>query len=262
VSEYHETVGAIRRACVSICDHWEGSLDGPRVAGKVGGSNASAEAPPPVSLAVLDDRRDAHGDLAHWARVVLDLVTDIEGRTLAWQAPTDEQEQPAALARFIEHWADTLARTDIAEAELCAEELAEHARKLKAHALPDRRDWMPIGDCPVTVADTDGNSVPCGAKVRAYPDRQFIACPGCGTEDTLAWWMSQIVPEASDLAPASTVIASIAARTYRIIDPALLRKWASLDHIKRHGKDTKGRTLYSVAAVLAYATKGEKEEAA
>jgi|SRR5690348_8236743 len=281
MTERYQTVGAIRRACNDISDHWEGSLSGPRVTGSIGGSAGSKEPPTPVGVDVLDARRDAHGDLAHWARVVLELVVDGEGRRMTWTLP-DDDTQPLALAAFVSHWAERLADIDQAEAELCAEELAKHGHKLKALALPDRRDWMPIGDCPVTVADADGNSVECGATVRAY-DRvaestawtseadgagrkieriQFIRCPGCGTEDTLAWWMSQIIPEGSDRATASEVIAYVAMCAGLILHHDQIRKWASLGNIQRHGKDVKGRTLYSSAAVLAYARRQEKEAVA
>lgn len=259
MSDTHEVIGAIRRACYAIVDYWDGSLDGPRVAGRVGGGSTSGEPPLPVSAVVLDDRRDAHTDLAHWARVILEVVVDGEGRRMTWRIPTDEQQQPPALAAFVAHWAERLTSLDRAEAELCAEELAAHADKLRHHALPDRRDWMPIGECPVTVADADGNPVPCGAKVRAYAERQFIACPGCGTEDTLAWWMSQIVPEGSDLAPADAVIACVTSRTFRPLTHEQIRQWASRGFIQRHGKDVKGRTLYSSAAVLAYVQTQAKE---
>lgn len=266
MTDNFELVGSIRSACVAISDHWEGSLNGPRVAGRVGGGSGSKDAPPPVSLDILDVRRDAHADLAHWARVVYDLVRNGEGGRISQRITTDEPNQPEALAAFIEHWADGLVHADPNEAELCASELAEHGRKLKQLALPDRRDWMPIGDCPVTVADAQGNSVTCGASLRAYPDRddvhRFVKCPSCGTEDTLHWWMSQIVPEGSDRATATEVIAFVAMMGGLILHHDQIRKWASLGNVQRHGKDVKGRTLYSSAAVLAYARDRTKEEAA
>ena len=262
MSDNYELVGSIRRACNDIADHYEGALDGPRRGGSVGGGSGSKEPPLPVSAHILDVRRDTHTDLAHWARVVYELVRNGEGGQISQRITDDEQQQPMALAAFIGHWAQGLADADQGEAELCAEELRGHADKLRRLALPDRRDWMPIGDCPVTVADPAGNPVACGVKVRAYPDKQFIQCPGCGTEDTLAWWMSQIVPEGSDRATATQVIAYVAMRGSLILHHDQIRKWASLGHIKRHGKDVKGRTLYSSAAVLAYAEKQTKEEVA
>jgi hypothetical protein len=74
--------------------------------------------------------------------------------------------------------------------------------------------------------------------------------------------MSQIVPEGSDKATATEVIAYVAMRGSQIIHHDQIRKWASLGHILRHGKDVKGRTLYSSSAVLAYAQQQTKEEVA
>ena len=91
---------------------------------------------------------------------------------------------------------------------------------------------------------------------------QFIKCPGCGTEDTIDWWISQIVPEGSDKATATEVIAYVAMRGGEILHHDQIRKWKSLGHIRGHGKDVKGRTLYSSAAVLAYAMTKTKEAAA
>jgi hypothetical protein len=125
---------------------------------------------------------------------------------------------------------------------------------------------MALGECPVTVADAQGNSVPCGTPLRAYPDEdethRFVKCHGCGTEDTIEWWMSQIVPEAADHTHAKAIIACVAMRTGTLVTDTLLWKWASRGFIQRHGKDLKGRTLYSSAAVLAYVQHQIKEEAA
>jgi hypothetical protein len=74
--------------------------------------------------------------------------------------------------------------------------------------------------------------------------------------------MSQIVPEGSDLAHADAVIACVTMRTFQPLTHGQLRQWAYLGNIQRHGKDTKGRTLYSSKAVLAYAQHQIKEEAA
>jgi hypothetical protein len=262
----YQLVGAIRRACIAIRDHYEGSLDGPRKGGNVGGGAASEEPPLPVSVHVLDARRETHMDLAHYARVIYGEVRDINGGEIQTRISDDEQGQPLELAAFIDRWAQRLAEEVPIEAETCADDLARHARRLKALALPDRRDWMPLGECPVTVADDAGNAVECGTQVRAYPDEdevhRFVTCPGCGTEDTIQWWMSQIVPEASDLAHASAVIACVAMRTMKPLSHEQLRQWASREVIQRHGKDMKGRTLYSLAAVLAYVQTQTKEEVA
>lgn len=278
MTEAYETVGNIRRACQQITDHWEGSLSGPRVSGDIGGSAGSKEPPAPVSLDILDARHEAHGDLAHWARVVLQTVVDGEGHRMDWTLP-DDDTQPLALAAFVSHWAERLTALDHLEAELCAEELTKHGRRLKSLALPDRRDWIPIGDCPITVADANGNSVECGHQVRAYDQVQdasvwtsdttdagrkieriqFIRCPGCGHEDTLAWWMSQIVgnPEAKPLVTADELISVVARDLGHILTHATIRQWVHRNQIPKAGKDAKGRNLYDHAIVVALIREGK-----
>jgi hypothetical protein len=279
VSDTHAMVGVIRAACWSIRDHYEGSLDGPRRGGNVGGSTASEEPPLPVSVHVLDARRETHMDLAHYARVIYGEVRDINGGEIQTRISDDEQGQPLELAAFIDRWAQRLAEECPADAQRCAKELARHAAKLKALALPDRRDWMPIGDCPVTVADADGNSVPCGAEVRAYNREddsgwtsdstgasrrkigriQFIVCPGCGTEDTLAWWMSQILgnPDAKPLVTAAELISIVARDMSLILTQPQIRKWAERNQIPRAGRDSKGRVLYDHAVIVALIREGK-----
>jgi hypothetical protein len=220
---------------------------------------ASKEPPLPISAAILDARAEASRDLIYWARFILDEIRDINGDLMTTRIA---DTAPETLVRFIVIWVDRLISEFPDDADNLAAEVSKHAGELRKFARPERREWMPIGECPVTVADPAGNSVVCGAKVRAYPDRAFIACPSCGTEDTLAWWMSQIVPEGSDLAHADAVIACVTMRTFRPLSHEQIRQWAARGHIARHGKDTKGRTLYSSAAVLAYAQHQTEEDVA
>lgn len=249
--------GRIRRDLYAIADLYDEALEPVR---RAAGSHvtASKEPPLPIGAHILDVRREAANDLAYWARFLLDEVRDVDGETLQ-HGPTSTDV--VDLVPFVARWADWLEAHMADDAENLAGDAEKHAKALRGITDPNRRDWLPIGECPVTVADAQGNAVACGAKVRAYPERQFIACPGCGTEDTLAWWMSQIVPEGSDLAHADAVIACVTSRTFRPLSHELLRKWASLGHVRRHGKDAKGRTLYSSAAVLAYAQNQTKEAA-
>lgn len=293
MSDDYQMVGSIRRSLVSIRDHYDMALIPPSRTGMKEPTKAVTgekmkyagktmrHSPPPVDIGVLQARIDAHSDLSHYCRVILFEVTDINGNPIQTKLRPDD---PIMLAWFIDTWAARLAEECPAEAVRCEADLRKHATILTHMAYPSRRDWMPIGDCPVTVADADGNSVPCGARVRAY-DRtdfddvawtsgtgvpserklkrvQFVKCPSCGTEDTLGWWMSQIVPEGSDHATATEVIAYVAMHAGMIVSAAQIRQWATREHIQRHGRDIKGRTLYSSSAVLAYAQHQTEEEAA
>lgn len=253
-----DLAGQIRRDLWAIRDTYDEALEPVR---RASGSQvkASKEPPLPIGAHVLDVRREAHVDLTYWTRFLLDEVRDINDEPLQ-HGPTSLAVE--VLVPFIATWVDWLITNAPDDADNLATDAGKHARELRAITDPARREWLPIGECPVTVADAEGNSVACGAKVRAYPERPFIACESCGTEDTMEWWMSQIVPEGSDLAHADAVIACVVSRTFQPLTHEQLRQWASRGFVVRHGKDTKGRTLYSSKAVLAYAQHQTKEEAA
>ena len=265
--------GRIRHDLYTIIDHYDETLEPhqhgttklPTQAAKGTpiryAPKALKEAPAPVSLHVLDARREAHRDLHFWARFIMGAVTDIDGNPI--RTHIDGTNTPA-LAAFVAHWADRITTDHPDDADNLAQEAAKHARTLRrTAAMPeiggDHDEFVihaiGIGRCPVTV-----DQGACGTKVRAYADRALIKCHGCGTEDTVAWWMSQIAPEGADLATADSVIACVAARTLSTISHDQLRQWATRGHIQRHGKDTKGRTLYSTAAVLAWYTEGQQED--
>jgi hypothetical protein len=258
VNDAPTLAGRIRRDLWQIVDYYDATLEPSNQSS--GGSRvaASKEPPLPISAHILDTRAEAHRDLTYWTRFLLDEVRDINDEPIQHGPGSIDV---ASLVPFIVTWVDWLVTNAPDDADNLATEAEKHARALYAIVFPPRREWLTIGDCPVTVA-RDGQAELCGSRVRAYPDRQFIQCPGCGTEDTLAWWMSQIVPEGSDRATATEVIAYVAMWSGLIVHHEQIRKWASLGHIRRHGRDVKGRTLYSSAAVLAYAKDQTKEAAA
>jgi hypothetical protein len=63
-----------------------------------------------------------------------------------------------------------------------------------------------------------------------------------------------IVPNLEDkpLLTVAELVMLLHQKTGRQIPEGTIRQWATTGHIKRHGKDSKGRTLYDRAAVLAY----------
>lgn len=279
VTDNYELVGSIRRNLADIAANYDEALDPVR---RAAGSfvTGSREKPMPVAEHVLELRDEVRRDMTYWARFILDEAKGADGGPLQ-RGP--ESVEVVDLVPFVAHWVDWLLTERPDDAENLATEAKSHADSLRAIVFPIGRDWMPLGECPVTVA-RDGNPEPCGGQVRAYdrtaqssvawssdpeaqaretPKRiQFIKCPDCGTEDTLAWWMSQIAPEGSDLAVADTVIACVTSRTFRPLTHEQLRQWATRGFVQRHGKDLKGRTLYSTAAVLNYAQDQTKEEVA
>ncbi|MEU7972174.1 hypothetical protein AB0B48_09030 [Micromonospora sp. NPDC049089] len=150
----------------------------------------------------------------------------------------------------------------------------EHARDLRdiasdprtrRLAYPAGTDRLYIGDCPLIVTDLDGVESVCGTRVYQYGERQLIGCDGCGTDETVEWWQRQIVGDATATVDAYAGAADLALRHHRPVDPALLRKWASLEarkaerneaylpRINRCGKDERGRTLYDLNELREYA---------
>jgi len=150
----------------------------------------------------------------------------------------------------------------------------EHARDLRdiasdprtrRLAYPAGSDRLYIGDCPLVVTDLDGNESVCGTRVYQYGERQLIGCDGCGTDETVEWWQREIVGDATATVDAYAAAADLALRFHRPVDPALIRKWASLEarkaerneayvpRVNRCGKDGKQRTLYDLKELRDYA---------
>ncbi|MFG3639098.1 hypothetical protein ACGF3C_02340 [Micromonospora sp. NPDC047762] len=150
----------------------------------------------------------------------------------------------------------------------------EHARDLRdiasdprtrRLAYPSSTDRLYIGDCPLIVRDLDGVESVCGTRLYQYAEQQLIGCTGCGTDETVEWWQRRLVGDAVKLVDAYAAAADLALRYARPVDPALIRKWASLEQRKadrnetyqprvtRHGRDEKQRTLYDVDELRQYA---------
>jgi hypothetical protein len=247
-SELHKTETALIHALRTIRALWPLMLDQTTAAS----SGMPASTDEVMSLdRLISLRHDVTTTLNSWARVVVD------DRGITHRIPLGTDTE--ALAVFLERHAEWLSRHPAATE--AADEIQTASRHVRAVAIPVRREWLPIGDCPVEVLEVDQRR-PCGGRVRAYPDRQFIRCPDCGTEDTLNWWMTQVIPQGSDLAHADAVITFVVSRTFRPLSHQQLRQWATRGLVQRHGRDPKGRTLYSSRAVMDYVTNGTKETTA
>ena len=243
---------AIRLACFTIAADYDASLHGKRQGGRGDFTTGSKEPPPPVPLHTIDVRAECCDRLAGWALMIAE-TKDLHPRINVRDAPL--------LARFVEKWAQWLSTHEAGG--LCEAELTDSAQKITRLASPERRDYLVIGVCPVSVA-VDGSPAPCGGQVRAYTERNLIQCRRCGTEDTLAWWESQIVPnlEAKALLTGSEVCIVVHRQTTQVVAESTVRQWAVRGFVQRHGKDTKGRTLYSWLAVVMYVQSGQREVAA
>ncbi|MEU8371201.1 hypothetical protein [Micromonospora tulbaghiae] len=136
-------------------------------------------------------------------------------------------------------------------------------------AYPAGSDRMYIGDCPLLLTDLDGVQSVCGERLYVYGAHHLVHCAGCDTEETVEWWRLKVVGEAGALVDVYAAAADLAARHDRPVDPALLRKWASMEaqrvekkaargeeyraRVTRRGRDEKGRTLYDLNELREYA---------
>ena len=249
MSDPYEIAGHIRHALASITDHYDVALHPPKRGGGSGGK-ASKEPPPPVSVDVLDARAATHKDLVYYAQIVLMECTSAEGEQITTRVDAADVR---GLAKFLDTWAEHLARGNPLEAEACARYLSEHASKLKGMALPDRRDWMPLGTCPLeAMVDPAGDPAVCGGQVRAYPERD-PQCQKCGTTAVASWWERVMFPdvELSEMVTADELVL-VLHRAFggSPVKPSTIRQWIKREVIVPSGKDDKGRTLFSRSAVV------------
>ncbi|MEV7267078.1 hypothetical protein AB0N38_26300 [Micromonospora aurantiaca] len=230
---------------------------------KVAGSSSGAPVPDDE---VMEARSAIRATLVALCRVILNE------RGIGW--PADEV---TAMSAYVEQHHVWLAAHPAAD---------EHARDLRdiasdprtrRLAYPAGSDRMYIGDCPleVTVIDPEPHTPPrrevCGERLYVYGAHHLVHCAGCDTEETVEWWQKQLVGEATALVDAYAGAADLAMRWNRPVDPALIRKWASLDKprverlpadfigpprcvvVASKGKDERGRTLYELDALRRYA---------
>lgn len=195
---------------------------------------------------VLSDRGDITAILQGWARLVVDdfAVTTV--------IPNGNDIR--GMCVFLERWARHM--TGHTAADDFAAEVHDCARRVLRHAKPRGRDWMLLGDCPIETEHADGTLGPCGGRVVAYPiagtDRD-PRCQTCGTVAVVDWWISHMVgnPAAKTLVTATELIGIIAYRLHWTVTHEMIRQWAARGKIQRAGRDSKGRTLYDHAAVVA-----------
>lgn len=139
----------------------------------------------------------------------------------------------------------------------------EHARDLRdvasdprtrRLAYPSGSDRLYIGDCPLVVRDLDGVESVCDTRLYVYGANHLVHCSGCGTSETVEWWQHKLVGDAPAEVDAYEAAADLAMRHHRDVDPALIRKWASLGKVTRKGRQGT-RTLYDLGEVREYAAR-------
>jgi hypothetical protein len=238
------------------------------------GSGGVASKPQPKALYTLDDdderdhdlppidrrialRHDVTMALNGWARVIVD------DRELIHHLPSGTDT--LGLCVLIERHARWLSGHEAGED--AAEELRGWAGKVRAAAVPQRREWMPLGTCPLEVdvlgailAHDDGSPLICGGQVRAYPGHD-PRCHKCGTEADATWWERVMFPDAetSTLVTADELVL-VLHRAFggSPVKPTTIRQWIARGVIKPSGKDDKGRTLFNRSYVVR--TLAERQE--
>jgi hypothetical protein len=257
-----ELAGQIRRNLYEISDYYDEALEPVR---RASGSQVkvSKEPPLPISAAILDARMEAARDLAFWAWFILEEIRDINGDHMRspWRL-TMTPLTPEVLVKFIVVWVDRIVTEFPDDADNLAREVADHARDLKAIVDPQRREWVSVGYCPLTVAK-DGESVECGTRLRAVPGKDFITCRGCGHEDTVGWWRSKIVGHRPVHVTAAQLVDILFIDARVAIEVETVRQWAHRGKITRvYGPRSQGQPwLYDWARVVAELTDRRKDRA-
>lgn len=246
----HEIEDSLTRSLTTITTHWPHMLT-PRSSGSIArGSTATVtladdhsdtDADTPRLERLLSLRREVTDCLNGWTRVI------IEDRNITTTAPhgTDTLAMCAFITTHARWFSGHEAAGD------AAAELRGWAGKVKSTVDPERKDWVNIGTCPITV-DADGAPTECGAKIRAYPHKDTITCTRCGTEGNVAWWEHIIMPDTSRLVTAAELPEFVRQQFGKTIKQPTVRKWIERHVITAAGTDEKGRTLYDKGAV-AYA---------
>jgi len=258
MSDLVATERALLTALGTIAEHWAALVE-PSSGGGV------ASKPVPRSLYTRDDdderdddlpnldrrialRHDVTAALNSWARVIVD------DRELTHHLPLGTDT--IGLVEFLQRWARWFSGHEAAQD--ATDEISTWAGRVRAAAVPEKRDWMPLGKCPLEIEQQaigdleDGTPYtrgvgPCGGSVRAHAGRD-PQCQRCGTTQDLALWERAMFPdvETSDL----LLEAEIATFVHRAfggapVKPSTIRQWVRREVITSAGKDDKGRSLYN-----------------
>ncbi|MEV5629164.1 hypothetical protein [Micromonospora tulbaghiae] len=222
---------------------------------KVAGSSSGAPVPD-------DEVMEARSAIRATLVALVRMIAEERGSHLPADAITE-------LGEYVAHHATWLAAHEAAEEH--AKDLRDIASdpRTRRLAYPAGSDRMYIGDCPLVLTGLDGVESVCGERLYVYGAHHLVHCAGCDTEETVEWWRLKLVGEAGALVDVYAAAADLSARHDRPVDPALLRKWASMEaqrvekkaargeeyqaRVTRRGRDEKGRTLYDLNELREYA---------
>jgi len=244
----------IRKALADIERHYDDTLDPARRASGSHVLTSIVDAPLPISADILDKRAHCRARMTYWCIVVIrdrDLHTE---RLSGFDVP--------AMADLLRRHSDWLGEQDglidrLGRVQHPASELEQCASDLRGIAAPYRRDWHPLGTCPLEVDSEDGPVI-CGGQVRAYPDKDPF-CDTCGTVAVTSWWEKVMFddPELTRLLTAAELVLFVHNQFGKVVTEVCIRQWIKRGIITRAGSDDKGRTLFDKGAV-AYAIERRK----
>jgi hypothetical protein len=234
----------IRKALLAIAKHYDKSLTPVR---RAPGSHAStaAFASLPISANVLDNRARCRARLAYWCHAT------IRGRDLHTEHLS--RLDVRAMCDLLQRHSDWLSETQ--GATIAMWELEASAGDLRSIVASHRRDWMPLGPCPL-VLDSEEEPAPCTGTIRAYPDCDPY-CDVCGTIAVVQWWEAEMVGDTQPVTAPALVLA-IHRELGMVVKEAAIRQWVTRGLIQTKGQDSAGRSLYDRADVVyALARRGQ-----
>lgn len=173
-----------RTHLATIRRYYDTALDGPKAVDE--SEIKSGAAPEPLSLDVLEARRDVLHDLHFWAKFILD---EVNGGTIT----TTVQPTVPDMAAFIDRWCDLLIEQFPDDAANLEAETGKHARKLEALSKGWRTKRVQIGKCPEqTVTGEPGQETfePCNGTLWALVREQDTLLPEvikCDADDDHQW---------------------------------------------------------------------------
>lgn len=231
----------LRDALVMVQEFWTVAL-APLPTPSTGKAPGPAGSRPPLPTSSLSARAEVFEFLASWRRHTTDWFDD---NPTTW-------EVPALAAWFLTH-AEELVADEVILDELQGLEVL--AKELNDAANPPVPAGPALGECPT-----------CHETVRWDPLRLLGVCQGCATARPWSEWKGVLGVsfEGSSPVPAQLVVAFVAATYGRVITSDQLWQWASRADgtngrrptgVRRHGKNARGQTLYSLQEVKVWCDK-------
>lgn len=222
-------------------------------------ADSGADIDPATRLVSL--RREVVDCLNGWSRVVM------EDRPVTKALP--DGHSAVSMTEFLQRHAQWMSGHEAAED--VSDEVADLARKVKAHTQPQRREWMSLGSCPLEIEDETEHGlamVVCSGQVRAWPrttdeDGQVMArCRRCGVEAVAPWWEARMFDDAElkvQLTDAEVV--TFVHRAYgKVITQATVRQWIRRKVIQPSG-EVEGKRVFDRHALVWALDLKERREA-